>query len=71
MYFIFTYFRDQFNSSSAAAEKAPSRVMKAEELLELLHSKDHVGAITCQEGDVSRSPFIDEYLTKEVRFLEE
>ena len=46
-------FRDKFNSlGNEASEKASTRV-DAAELLRLLASKDHVGAITCEEGDVS------------------
>jgi len=44
--------KDKFNSlGNEASEKASTRV-DAAELLRLLASKDHVGAITCEEGDV-------------------
>ena len=56
----YCFSRDRFSSLSAdAVEKAGSTKIDAAELLELLNSKDHVGAVTAGDGgDVSCSPVL-------------
>merc|ERR1719153_2121345 len=41
--------KDKFNSVTADTKEKASMKIDPEELLELLHSKDHVGAVTCDE----------------------
>jgi len=44
--------KDKFNSVTADTKEKASMKINPEELLELLHSQDHVGAVTCDEGQV-------------------
>merc|ERR1712142_1131862 len=44
--------KDKFNSVTADTKEKASMKIDPEELLELLHSKDHVGAVTCDEGQI-------------------
>lgn len=44
--------KDKFNSVTADTEEKAALKIDPEELLKLLHSKDHVGAVTCSDGEV-------------------
>jgi len=44
--------KDKFNSVTADTEEKAALKIDPEELLKLLHSKDHVGAVACSEGEV-------------------
>lgn len=45
-------YQDKFNSVTADTEEKAALKIDPEELLKLLHSKDHVGAVACSEGEV-------------------
>ena len=49
---------------TADTEDKASLKIDPQELLKLLHSKDHVGAITCSEGEVDRQ--IDKHIYRQL-----
>ena len=46
-------YQDKFNSVTADTEQKAALRIDPEELLKLLHSKDHVGAVACSDGEVN------------------
>jgi len=56
--------KDKFNSVTADTEQKAALRIDPEELLKLLHSKDHVGAVACSDGEVLSKEDLDKLLDR-------